>query len=184
MRAVSIDPGINGAVAIIDWLNRPKLRACIDVPVRGEGSGKRPDATKLLAFLAEHYPIDLGFIERAQAMPSLPDAKGNRRGMGASSSFNYGRTVGYLECCIVGLDIPLKLVESSAWKRTMGLLKQDKEASRQCAIRQFDEGGEKFFARKLDHNRAESALIGLHGLLLHYGITDINAMQPDLLRAG
>jgi hypothetical protein len=63
----------------------------------------------------------------------------------------------------------------------MGLLKQDKEASRRCALEQFGEDGEQFFGRVMDHNRAEAALIGLHGLMHRQGITAINPIQPDLM---
>lgn len=96
-------------------------------------------------------------IERAQAMPD----------QGASSGFLYGRAVGALEALVEPMMIPLTVIEPTAWKKSHALIKRGKEDSRQRAIRLFP--GSAGFERKLDHNRAEAALIAWYGIMLLRG---------------
>ena len=128
-----------------------------DVPTTGDKAKRRVDIAALLAWIRGNPP-DHAIIERAQAMPE----------QGSSSGFIYGRAVGALEACVQGLMIPLTIIESTAWKKFHGLLKRGKEDSRQRAIALFP-GNHSFFARKLDHNRAEAALMAAYGVNLLRG---------------
>lgn len=152
---LGIDPGLSGGLALVSGGGGvARLLDCIDVPTVGSGSKRRVDALAVMQFIRRHPP-DFGLIERGQAMPD----------QGSSSGFNYGRAIGALETCMVGLLIPHETCESRAWKKANGLAGSDKELSRQRAIRLFPDGHH-FFARKLDHNRAESALIAWYALQL------------------
>ena len=81
---------------------------------------------------------------------------------GASSGFKFGRGCGAVEATIQLLEIPLTIIEASAWKRKFHLRGGDKESGRQLAIQLFPTS-HTLFARKLDHGRAEAALIALAG---------------------
>jgi hypothetical protein len=95
---------------------------------------------------------DHAVIERGQAMPR----------QGASSGYKYGRSVGALEAVVMLCEIPLTIVEPTAWKKSHGLsgCGGDKEASRQRALQLFPSAHD-FLSRKMDHGRAEAALIAL-----------------------
>lgn len=162
MLALGIDPGLAGGLALIEaGAGSSQLLRVVDVPTTGEGAKRRVDVAGVLAFL-QGRPIDHAFIERAQAMPQKADENGVRRGQGASSAFNYGRAVGALEACVVGMQIPLTVVEAAVWKRDLGLIGRGKEDSRQRAIQLFP--GARGLERKKDHNRGEACLIAWHGL--------------------
>lgn len=163
MIILGIDPGISGGLALIESGERPRLLEAIDIPITGEAAKQRVNVTAVIRFIKR---AQAGFIERAQAMPD----------QGASSGFLYGRAVGALEATIVGMGIPHTIVESSAWKKSHGLIKPSdidgkawsrvvKENSRQRALQLFPEG-QQFFPLKKDHGKAEAALIGRHGLIL------------------
>lgn len=162
MIVLGIDPGLTGGLALIESGERPRVIKAIDIPITGSDAKQRIDVTAVIRFMkgASH-----GFIERAQAMPD----------QGASSGFIYGRAVGALEACVIGMGIPLTVIESSAWKKTHGLIKPSgmdgkawgkvvKENSRQRALQLFPEAHE-MLARKMDHGRAEAILIARHGLI-------------------
>ena len=57
----------------------------------------------------------------------------------------------------------MAVIRSTAWKKAHALIKRGKEDSRQRAIKLFP--GAKGFERKLDHNRAEAALIAWYGVM-------------------
>lgn len=156
MIVLGIDPGLSGGLAAVSRTpgGLPTLLGVIDIPTSGEKAKRRVDVAAVLAFIRLHNPTR-AVIERAQAMPD----------QGASSGFIYGRSVGALEACVDGMLIPLTVIESTAWKKAHALIKRGKEDSRQRAIRLFPDGHE-WFKRKLDHNRAEAALIAHYGLSL------------------
>lgn len=165
MIVLGIDPGLTGGLALIKSGERPRVIAAVDIPVVGENAKRRVDVLKVIKFLQKHS-IAHGFIERAQAMPD----------QGASSGFIYGRAVGALEACVQGMQIPMTVVEASAWKKANGLLRPNhvdkkqwskivKKASRQRALQLFPEA-EPMMSREMDHGRAEAALIARFGLIL------------------
>jgi crossover junction endodeoxyribonuclease RuvC len=147
---LGVDPGLNGGLAILSTTTN-FLEEARDIPTHGEGTKRRVDASTLLTFIKIWEP-SAAFIERAQSMP----------GQGVSSTFNYGRAVGTLEATIACAGVPLILVEPTKWKKHFGLPGKDKEAARQRAIQLFPYRSH-FFVRKMDHQRAEAALIALYG---------------------
>lgn len=158
MIVLGIDPGLNGGLALVERddlraLGRFLLLAVADIPTTGEKAKRRVDVQRVLKFIRQHPP-DHAAIERAQAMPE----------QGSSSGFIYGRAVGALEACVEGLMIPHTIVEASAWKKFHGLIGRGKEDSRQRALQMF--AGSPGFERKMDHGRAEAALIAVFGMAL------------------
>lgn len=150
---LGIDPGLSGGLAFLSAApGQPKrVISADDIPVYGVDAKRRVDALAV-AKMIQACPPDFAVIERAQAMPD----------QGASSGFNYGRAVGALEAVVFGMEIPLEIIEASAWKKAHGLIKTDKEASRQKALLLFPDA-HAWLARKKDHGRAEAVLIANYG---------------------
>lgn len=169
---LGIDPGKRGGLAVIAG---PPFRilACIDVPLDDDGV----DVLKVIAFIQANPP-DHSFMERVSAMPSIPDEAGVRRGMGATSAFNFGGAVFAMKACVTGLmGKKPTLIQPVSWKKYYGLSSKDpatgrkleqrevKEASRQVALKMFREG-ERFFPNIGHHNRGEACLIARFGAAL------------------
>jgi Holliday junction resolvasome RuvABC endonuclease subunit len=148
---LGIDGGIRGGVAFVGFSDNGKaeLLAAFDIPVVGLKAKERIDVLALRAQLELAKP-DHAVIERAQAMPK----------QGSSSGFKYGRAVGAIEATIVLCNIPLSIIEPTLWKKFHGLRGGEKEASRQRALMLFP-NAHHLLARKMDHGRAEAALIAL-----------------------
>ena len=151
MKLLGIDPGIRGALALVNIIDgaAPQLVAVIDVPVIGTGAKERVNTMLVRDWLAQHQP-DHALIERAGSMPK----------QGVASTFKYARAVGSLETVVACLDIPYSLIEPVSWKRFHHLPGKDKEAARQRALQLFP-NTHALFARKMDHQRAEAALIAI-----------------------
>jgi crossover junction endodeoxyribonuclease RuvC len=154
MKALEIDHGLSGALAIVDLVNSvPMLIDLIDMPSTGTGAKARVDVIAVAEWIAQHGP-SVAFIERAQAFP----------GQGASSGFSYGRATGAVETVVALHRVPCTFVEASVWKRTLHLPGKDKEAARQRALQLFPTRHD-LLARKKDHGRAEAALLVVASLI-------------------
>ena len=151
MKFLGVDPGIHGGLAIVEVNDgtAPRLVDAIDIPVIGTGAKERVDVLAVRGWIANHQP-DRSVIERAQAMPK----------QGASSGFKYGRATGALEAVIACCEVPIAIIEPTAWKRAHHLHGKDKEGARQLALQLFP-SAHTLLARKMDHGRAEAALIAL-----------------------
>src|SRR5215472_10217428 len=151
VKILGIDPGIHGALALVEIIDgtAPQLVNVLDVPVIGTGAKERVNTMLVRDWLAQHAP-DHALIERAGSMPK----------QGVASTFKYARAVGSLETVVACSDIPYSLIEPAVWKKFHHLRGGDKESARQKAIATFPTA-HALFARKMDHQRAEAALIAL-----------------------
>lgn len=140
---IGIDPGKNGAVAVID------VDSVTDIT--------RSVAVHPLAKMTERDICDLfdklrtglysrALIERVSAMP----------GQGVSSTFKFGVSYGFLRACIVGAMIPFEEVSPQQWQRAMGCLSGgDKNVTKQKAQQLFPQ-------IKITHHVADALLIAEH----------------------
>jgi crossover junction endodeoxyribonuclease RuvC len=153
MKILGIDPGVRGGLALVEINDgaAPQLVEAIDIPVTGVGAKERVDVLAIRVWIMAYQPRH-AFIERAQAMPK----------QGASSGFKYGRATGAIEAVIACCAIPITIVEPSVWKKIHRLRGGDKEGARQRALQLFP-SAHALLARKMDHGRAEAALIALAG---------------------
>lgn len=142
---VGIDPGISGAIAILD--SRGDAVDVYDMPVAdGFVSGG------LLYQSLEDRLIRLVVVEKVNAMP----------GQGVSSMFKFGDSVGAVRGVVGALGVPLAWAPPGVWKRHHGLLRKDKDASRRLALEKYPRMAEKL-SRKKDSGRAEALLIAEYG---------------------
>ena len=151
MKILGIDPGVRGGLAFVEITDgaAPQLLDAIDIPVTGIGAKERVDVLAIRTWIATHQPQH-ALIERAQAMPK----------QGASSGFKYGRAVGAIEAVLACCEIPMTIIEPTAWKKFHQLRGGDKEGGRQRALLLFP-AAHALLSRKRDHGRAEAALIAL-----------------------
>lgn len=148
MRVLGIDPGITGALAMIDT----ELAALLikDMPaVKIDGRGQISESW--LADTLREFDPDHAFLERVHAMPK----------QGVASSFSFGLSYGLVRGALAALLIPTSLITPNEWKRHFRL-GADKNAARATAARLFPEASA-LFARNKDDGRAEAALLALFG---------------------
>jgi crossover junction endodeoxyribonuclease RuvC len=157
MRVIGIDPGISGAIAMYDGTNL----IVEDVPTlqikksKGKGVKNIINITELAGLFNFLFAgADHAYVERVSSMP----------GQGVTSMFNFGDAFGTLKMGVAMVQIPLTLVSAVEWKSKMGL-NSDAERSRERALRLFPRDA-KYFQRKMDHNRAEAALLAWYGYQL------------------
>ena len=155
MRVIGIDPGLSGALAVISGKpNEWVIEAVYDLPTYAEktSTGKNRrfiDPVALSKLLKTIGKVDRVQCERMIAPP----------GVSGMSAFSMGATMATIAATLRIARIPYKLVSSGVWKRALEV-PADKEAARQFASRLFQSS--EHWQRKMDHNRAEAALIAAH----------------------
>lgn len=145
---IAIDPGVSGAVALID----PDGYKVFDIPVmrKGEGFVKyEVNARGLQDILREHVNHEpMALIERVNAMP----------GQGGSSMFSLGDSFGACRATLACCRFPYMHVTPSEWKKHYKL-SRDKEEARAMAIKMFPEA-ELHLKKHVD--RAEALLMAAY----------------------
>jgi crossover junction endodeoxyribonuclease RuvC len=164
---IGIDPGLSGAVAVLDATGA--LLALHDTPVltlrTGRGTRQEYDVPGLVGLLAPYAGLQAHVIlEESQAMP----------GQGTRSMFTIGVGFGAWLGVLAALALPHTRIRPHVWKRALGLGK-DKEAARLRAMQLFP-GAD--LRRRKDHGRAEALLLAWYGWQ-HYG----TLAQPQLCGA-
>jgi crossover junction endodeoxyribonuclease RuvC len=163
VRIVGIDPGVTGAAALFSPGSTPAsgLRwQVVDLPVVGDPK-RELNALALRDWLMKFSP-DHAFLELISAMPSIPDARGIRRSMGAAGACRFCGMFYAIKAVLACCEVPFTLVAPGRWKKHHGLVGPDKERSRALALRLFPDQGFTL-ARKKDQNRAEAMLIAAYG---------------------
>jgi crossover junction endodeoxyribonuclease RuvC len=115
---IGIDPGLTGALAIIDDVGA--VVALADLPIIRDLSLAWVDGSALQSVLLDAIGgrQSRAVIERVSAMPK----------QGIASSFLFGVGFGSILSVLQAMHIPLEFVTPAAWKRSYGLSK-DKHAS-------------------------------------------------------
>jgi crossover junction endodeoxyribonuclease RuvC len=123
MKIVGIDPGMDGAICV---LNEDRSLSIISCPTFELKKAKRDiDIAGLCAFFrALDSASTRVFLERAQFMP----------GQGGSSSFNYGTGFGAYKGIIAMAGLPLELVAPVTWKKAMRIGADKAEALRRASM--------------------------------------------------
>ena len=128
------------------------------MPVLNDGPAGRPAVNAaLLAQMVRSWSPAIAYVEYVGARP----------GEAAPGAFAFGRCRGVVEGVLGAQGIPTKFLTAPVWKRAIGIppgKDGSKDAARSEAIRRWPMLAEKF-ARVRDDGRAESALIGLAGLI-------------------
>jgi crossover junction endodeoxyribonuclease RuvC len=150
MKIIGIDPGLSGAIAIIE---ENKIKELFDMPVMSDGKkNKRQLNSALLVKLIKDNIEDLEntvmVVEQVNAMP----------GQGVTSMFNFGQTFGAIKGICAALGLPIFLVRPAKWKKHFELINSSKDASRTKAIEMYPSISEQL-SKKKDVNKSDAILI-------------------------
>ena len=135
---VGIDPGAHGAIA------------------PPEANGRT----------ATNAPLLAGILARSHARGAFCELVGARPTDAKVAAFSFGRARGVIEGVCGALSIPIVFIAPASWKRLADIPPgvENKDLARTRAIARWPAHAD-LFARKCDVDRAESALIGLCGLM-------------------
>ena len=150
MRIIGIDPGIQGALAILD---NEKVIDIVDLPVMSEGKKniKQLNGAYLSDYLKKHIlniENTVVVVEQVNAMP----------GQGVTSMFNFGQTFGVIKGICAALKIPIYFVRPSKWKKHFDLIRSSKDASRTKVIEMYPSLSN-LLSKKKDVNKSDAILI-------------------------
>jgi|TARA_B110000438_G_C15773640_1_gene633049 crossover junction endodeoxyribonuclease RuvC len=150
MKIIGIDPGLSGAIAILE---QKKVKDIYDMPVMPEGkkNKRQLNSAQLVKLIKDNINKDEDvavIVEQVNAMP----------GQGVTSMFNFGQTFGAIKGVCAALGLPIFFVRPSKWKKHFELINSSKDASRTKAIEMYPNLSHKL-ARKKDVNKSDAILI-------------------------
>lgn len=167
MKVASIDPGVTGAVALVN--SASKEVEVFDLPTLVIGKRNTIDPYALGGIFNVHQP-SIVVIEHVVPIGSKD---GRKRGIKTTGDFMYG--AGVLFGVAGGNGLEVDFVPPATWKRRLNLLGMSKEASRSLAIRTFPQAAH-LLKRKKDKDRAEALLIA-HDYILRHGGYEASARR-------
>jgi crossover junction endodeoxyribonuclease RuvC len=150
MRIIGIDPGLSGAIAVLD---DQKVKRIFDMPVMSEGkkNKRQLNSALLVSLLKENINSKedtIIVVEQVNAMP----------GQGVTSMFNFGQTFGAIKGISAALGLPIFFVRPAKWKKHFELINSSKDASRTKAIEMYPSlSGQ--LSKKKDVNKSDAILI-------------------------
>ena len=149
---VGIDPGLSGALAILDHDDVLLLEDLPNVQFSDARIKHRLDGVGLTAML-KPYAVDvlLAIVEKVAARP----------GEAPSGAFSFGYSSGVIAGVLGALQIPITTVQPAVWKKAMGL-GSSKDLSRARALELFPAMADKLTLKK-HHDRAEALLMAEWG---------------------
>jgi crossover junction endodeoxyribonuclease RuvC len=153
MIIIGIDPGISGAISIIE---NKKILEVYDTPtmIDGKKNKKQINSAQVTNIIKERLKENkevVVVVEHVNAMP----------GQGVTSMFNFGQSFGVIKGICAALSLPIYFVRPTRWKKHFNLIKTNKDASRTKVIEVYPEISSKLH-RKKDSNRADAILIALY----------------------
>lgn len=154
---LGIDPGTTGAMV---WLHVQSntIEKCIDNSLWCEGPYADRD---LYEYLSHLEPPDIIVVE-AQHARATRDAHG-KVVQGIASTWTYAEHYGIIKGCVRQYKKPVYFPDPGVWKGSMNLgNKTEKRLSLEKA-RELWPGSVHLFKRKMDHGRAEAALVAYYG---------------------
>jgi crossover junction endodeoxyribonuclease RuvC len=148
MRFIGIDPGLDGAAAMIS--DAGAVLSVFDTPTLlvGKGGKRDYDLRTMRAWLGAFSPWDCDVaIEHQQAFP----------GQGVTSMFSLGRGYGLWLGLLAGLGMSYSPISPVRWRKAMldGMPK-GKDTGRLRAMQLFPQAS---LSRKRDHGRADALLL-------------------------
>ena len=150
MRIIGIDPGLSGAIAVLD---NNKVLKIYDMPVMAEGkkNKRQLNSAQLVNIIKENIEnreeINV-VVEQVNAMP----------GQGVTSMFNFGQTFGAIKGVCAALNLPIFFIRPSKWKKYFELINSSKDSSRTKAIEMYPSIANQL-AKKKDVNKSDAILI-------------------------
>ena len=150
MRVIGIDPGLSGAIAILE---DNKVLQIFDMPVMAEGkkNKRQLNSAQLVNIIKENTQESeekAVVVEQVNAMP----------GQGVTSMFNFGQTFGAIKGICAALNLPIFFVRPTKWKKHFELINSSKDSSRTKAIEMYPSLSNQL-SKKKDVNKSDAILI-------------------------
>ena len=150
MKIIGVDPGLSGAIAILE---NNKVLSLFDMPVMPEGkkNKRQLNSAQLVKLLKDNISKNEEIsvvIEQVNAMP----------GQGVTSMFNFGQTFGAIKGICAALGLPVFFVRPSKWKKHFELINSSKDSSRTKAIEMYPKLSNQL-SKKKDVNKSDAILI-------------------------
>ena len=150
MIIIGIDPGLSGAIAILD---DKKVLSIFEMPVMAEGkkNKRQLNSAQLVNIIRENIKKNeeaVVVVEQVNAMP----------GQGVTSMFNFGQTFGAIKGVCAALELPIFFVRPIKWKKHFELLNSSKDASRTKVIEMYPALSNQL-SKKKDVNKSDAILI-------------------------
>ncbi len=151
MIAVGIDPGLTGAVALVDSRGSCAVFELPTIPIPGGGLVKRRiDAASLARQMRNFCPVGEPVRVAVEAVHTI-----GSRNNAVQTQGSLMRTLGAIEAVLEVLRLPFQPVEPQVWKGFYGL-GAEKRASVQKALTLYPSAP---IGLVKDHNKAEAVLI-------------------------
>jgi len=164
MRMMGVDPGLSGALALID--TRTGEVVVDDMPVRVLSTRRVRRRGKMVTKVKK--VVDgkaIGdWIEKHQPHRACIELVGSRPHQGVSTTFTFGEAYGCASGAIESMNVPLDRVTPLVWKRKLGLIGASKRGSLELARRKYKHAAKRL-ARTRDNGRAEALLIAEYATL-------------------
>ena len=150
MRVIGIDPGLSGAIAILE---DNKVLQIFDMPVMAEGkkNKRQLNNAQLVNIIKDNTQGSeekAVVVEQVNAMP----------GQGVTSMFNFGQSFGVIKGVCAAMQLPIYFVRPTKWKKHFDLINSQKDASRVKVIEMFPKFSP-ILSRKKDSNKSDAILI-------------------------
>ena len=150
MKIIGIDPGLNGAIVIME---NNKVLSVFDMPVMSEGkkNKRQLNSAQLVRIIKENTLAndDINVVvEQVNAMP----------GQGVTSMFNFGQTFGAIKGVCAALELPIFFVRPAKWKKHFEWINASKDSSRTKVIEMYPTLSNDL-AKKKDVNKSDAILI-------------------------
>ena len=148
-----IDPGMSGAISILDG---KKVIEVFDMPtmIDGKKNKKQVNGSQVTNIIKERLNDNKEIVVVVEHVNAMP-------GQGVTSMFNFGQSFGVIKGICSALSLPIYFVRPTKWKKYFNLIKTNKDASRTKVIEAYPEISSKLH-RKKDSNRADAILIALY----------------------
>jgi len=153
MKVIGIDPGLSGAIAIINGTDSLTVFDMPTITVERNGKAKRQVSASELALILKTAKSDdcHVFVEKVSAMA----------GQGVTSVFSFGRSFGMIEGILAALHMPVTYVAPATWVKAVHR-GAGKDASRSRAMELFPDN-QADFKRVKDDGRSDASLIAYWG---------------------
>ena len=151
MKVIGIDPGLSGAIAIME---DKKVLKTYDMPVMAEGkkNKRQLNSAQLVNIIKNNIKKEeeevVVVVEQVNAMP----------GQGVTSMFNFGQSFGAIKGVCAALELPIFFVRPSKWKKYFELINSSKDSSRTKVIEMYPSLSDQL-TRKKDVNKSDAILI-------------------------
>lgn len=164
MRVLGVDPGVHGAIALVD----DGTLTVWDVPtvqvVKSDKKRREVDLYELARMVDALGHVDHAFIEKVGAMPRD----------GAVGAFAFGGVYGALRMAIASSFIPQTLVSPAEWRNGLRIGRPEKPGDKQLVVARADTLFPKYshqWRAKCHADRAEAALVAEYGRRVLTGAT-------------